>query len=88
MDIAVEPATGSAVDSRLESVVVYAQGAICTRRARVTVPDERTGELRVQVGELPPGRVAQSLRGSVAGGAASPVPCGSPTCGRSSRPRS
>jgi hypothetical protein len=65
MNVAVEPATGSAVDSRLESVVVYAQGAICTRRARVAVPDGHTGELRVQVGGIPLAAYAESLRGSV-----------------------
>jgi hypothetical protein len=67
MSVAVEPAvpgTGT-VESGLESVVVHAQGAICTRRARVTVPAGHTGEFRVRIGGIPLSAYAQSLRASV-----------------------
>ncbi|MDI2127033.1 DUF4139 domain-containing protein, partial [Yinghuangia seranimata] len=54
--------------SVLDAVVVYAQGAVCTRRARVVVPGGHRGDLRVRIGDVPLSAVAQSLRGAVAAG--------------------
>ncbi|NUU23605.1 MAG: DUF4139 domain-containing protein, partial [Streptomycetaceae bacterium] len=69
MTVAVEPgAPARALGSVLESVVVYAQGAVCTRRARFTLPEDHCGELRIRVGDVPLSAYAQSLRGSVVAG--------------------
>ncbi|WP_436776977.1 mucoidy inhibitor MuiA family protein [Yinghuangia sp. YIM S09857] len=58
----------AALGSALASVVVYAQGAICTRRARFTLPEGHRGEFRIHVGDVPLSAYPQSLRGSVAAG--------------------
>lgn len=70
MAVAVEPdaPAQAALGSVLESVVVYAQGAICTRRARFTLPEGHRGEFRVHVDDVPLSAYPQSLRGSVASG--------------------
>ncbi|SEG07722.1 conserved hypothetical protein [Actinacidiphila yanglinensis] len=58
------------VPSALTSVVVHAQGAVCTRRARLLLPAGTFGEaaVRVRVGGLPPALYGGSLRGSVVSG--------------------
>lgn len=73
MAVAVEPdvpapAPAQALGSALESVVVYAQGAVCTRRARFTLPEGHRGEFRIHVADVPLSAYAQSLRGTVAAG--------------------
>lgn len=69
MAVAVEPdAPAQVLESALESVVVYARGAVCTRRARFTLPADHRGELRVRIGGIPLSAYARSLRGTVATG--------------------
>ncbi|MEU8138484.1 DUF4139 domain-containing protein [Streptodolium elevatio] len=70
MAVAVEPdvpapAPAQAFGSALESVVVYAQGAVCTRRTRFTLPEGHRGEFRIHVGDVPLSAYPQSLRGTV-----------------------
>jgi hypothetical protein len=57
--------------STVRSVVVHASGAVCTRRAHVTVPDGN-GETAVRIGGLPPTLYAHSLRARVAAGPRGP----------------
>ncbi|NUU25524.1 MAG: hypothetical protein HOV68_29070, partial [Streptomycetaceae bacterium] len=69
MTVAVEPGPPArTLGSVLEAVVVYAQGAVCTRRARFTLPPDHRGELRVRIGDVPLSAYAQSLRGTVVAG--------------------
>ncbi|MDH6579367.1 hypothetical protein P3T29_005053 [Kitasatospora sp. MAP5-34] len=56
--------TGQGWESVLDSVVVYATGALCRRRARVTVPPDG----RVRLTGLPRALDPGSLRASVVGG--------------------
>ncbi|MFI0937592.1 DUF4139 domain-containing protein [Streptomyces sp. NPDC021020] len=54
-------AAGPTVPSEVTSVVVYAAGAVCTRRARVTLPPGG-GPVTVRVTGLSPALLEQSLR--------------------------
>ncbi|MGW5349000.1 DUF4139 domain-containing protein [Streptomyces sp. NPDC004031] len=54
-------ADGPAVPSALTSVVVYAAGAVCTRRARLTLPPG-DGPVTVRVTGFSPALLEQSLR--------------------------
>ncbi|MEY9967750.1 hypothetical protein ABIA33_005829 [Streptacidiphilus sp. MAP12-16] len=56
-------------DSVLHSVVVYASGALCRRRARVALPGSG-GPIRVRLGGLPLALDAHSLRGRLLAGPA------------------
>ena len=53
--------------SALESVVVHASGAVCTRRARLDLPPT-TGTASVRIDGLPPTLYERSLRGRVVSG--------------------
>lgn len=69
MAVAVEPdGAARTLGSVLRTVVVYARGAVCTRRATVTLPAGHRGELRVRVGDVPLSAYVRSLRGSVVTG--------------------
>lgn len=57
------------VDSALESVVVHSSGAVCTRRARCTLPAPEPGApVRVRLEGLPVTLYEHSLRGRVLSG--------------------
>ncbi|HSA50230.1 MAG TPA: DUF4139 domain-containing protein [Yinghuangia sp.] len=69
MTVAVEPGGAArTLESVLRSVVVYARGAVCTRRASFTLPAGHRGELRVRFGGVPLSATQRSLRGTVAEG--------------------
>ncbi|MCF2529519.1 DUF4139 domain-containing protein [Yinghuangia soli] len=71
MVVAVESdVSGRALESVLDAVVVYARGAVCTRRARFVLPAGHRGELRIRVGDVPLSASAPSLRGSIVSGPA------------------
>ncbi|MFC1412132.1 DUF4139 domain-containing protein [Streptacidiphilus sp. N1-12] len=61
-------ATDRQLTSVLHSVVVYAAGALCRRRAVLTLPPGPAGPLRVRLDGLPLTADAHSLRGSLRSG--------------------
>jgi len=70
-EVARSDADETGAESVLRSVVVYAAGAVCTRRARVGVPTGG-GEATVRIGGLPPTLYEHSLRGRVVAPAGGP----------------
>ncbi|UGQ14732.1 DUF4139 domain-containing protein [Yinghuangia sp. ASG 101] len=69
MAVAVEPdGAARTLGSVLHTVVVYARGAVCTRRATLALPAGHRGELRVRIGDVPLSAYVRSLRGSVVTG--------------------
>ena len=62
------PVTDRQLASELYAVVVYASGALCRRRAVLTLPAGVGGQLRVRLDGLPPTVDPHSLRGSLRSG--------------------
>ena len=62
------PDTDRQLASELVTVVVYAAGALCRRRAVLTLPAGGGGQLRVRLDGLPPTVDPHSLRGSLRSG--------------------
>ena len=65
--------TDRQLSSVLHSVVVYAEGALCRRRAVLTLPPGPAGPVRVRLDGLPLTADAHSLRGSLVPGAGRPA---------------